>query len=463
MTLRSKIFLVSAPLCCVFAVLACWIVTTLFLNDVRSIEYHTLSEKIKTLEQLEKHSPELFVDLTPERLITLSSMSGLELVLSPKQEKLFRTGDPSSVDYGDTLSGQLNMAQATLGFSSNRDSFHLAQRQAWLISAGILLCAALAVGMIVVILEKLLLKRVLEINHGIELIRTHHDPYQRLEIKGHDEVVSIATHVNALLEDLHHHSDHLKQITQELERSNKELEQFAYVASHDLQEPLRKVQAFSDRLAKKYQQVLDDDGKLYIARMQDASQRMQVLIQDLLAYSRIRTKGQEFEIVDLNKIVQGVMSDLEVRLEQTQGKVEVSPLPTVNADPLQMRQVFQNLIGNALKFKKPDTPPIVKIYSEGQTIIIEDNGIGFEQHYAERIFEVFQRLHGRGEYEGTGIGLSIVRKILERHGGSITAQSRPGNGAKFTLFMGHSIFKDSDNNFTQPGIHLTQTRHKELV
>jgi signal transduction histidine kinase len=240
--------------------------------------------------------------------------------------------------------------------------------------------------------------------------------------------------------------------TQELARSNAELEQFAYIASHDLQEPLRKVQAFGDRLKAKYGGVLGDQGRDYLERMRGAAARMQTLINSLLTYSRVTTKARPFAPVDLSKVVQEVLSDLEVRIEQVGGRVEVGDLSAIEADPTQMRQLLQNLIGNALKFHREGETPVVKIHAESLNgrgegavgvcpgdglcqIIVEDNGIGFDEKYVERIFQIFQRLHGRSEYEGTGIGLATCRKIVERHGGSITAKSTPGQGATFIVTL----------------------------
>jgi PAS domain S-box-containing protein len=242
----------------------------------------------------------------------------------------------------------------------------------------------------------------------------------------------------------------LKLYTAKLEQSNRELQDFAYVASHDLQEPLRKVQAFGDRLDKKYSQELGIEGQDYLKRMRDAAGRMQTLINDLLSFSRISTKGSPFKQTDLAKICYEVIEDLEIRIEEKQAKVEIFDMLTIDADPLQMRQLFQNLIGNALKFQRKDVSPIVKIYSVADEkenaksvckIIVEDNGIGFEEKYLDRIFTVFQRLHGRGEYEGSGVGLAVCRKIVERHHGQITAQSIPDEGTKFiiTLPIKHKV------------------------
>lgn len=233
--------------------------------------------------------------------------------------------------------------------------------------------------------------------------------------------------------------------TEELARSNQELEQFAYIASHDLQEPLRKIEAFGDRLKRKYDKTLDEQGHDYLARMQNAASRMRTLIQDLLAFSRVTTQSRGFSSIPLATLLQDVLGDLEVRIQETNAQVTVGSLPTVEADALQMRQLFQNLIGNALKFQQPGTSPIVSIQCREENsgdsdpapscycITVADNGIGFDEKYLDRIFKVFQRLHGRNEYEGTGIGLAVCAKIVERHSGYLTAQSTPGEGATFLI------------------------------
>ena len=238
----------------------------------------------------------------------------------------------------------------------------------------------------------------------------------------------------------------------ELARSNAELEQFASVATHDLQEPLRKIQTFGDLLATTSSEVLDENARGYVHSMRDASGRMRTLLNDLLSFSRVSGEAQPYAPVHLGRLTQDVLSDLEPLIAETGGRVDVGDLPTIDADPTQMRQLEQNLIGNALKFRRPDEPPVVKIRGrlldghEGSAssgpqsdgtweITVEDNGIGFDEKYLDRIFTVFQRLHGRDTYEGTGIGLATCRKIVERHGGSITAQSRPGEGATFIVTL----------------------------
>jgi signal transduction histidine kinase/ligand-binding sensor domain-containing protein len=236
------------------------------------------------------------------------------------------------------------------------------------------------------------------------------------------------------------HTHELAEKNARLEASNRDLEHFAYVASHDLQEPLRKIQAFSDRVTKQYAAKLDDQARDYLSRMNGAAARMQRLIEALLTLSRITTKKQEPELIDVASLVNEVLGDLELRIQSTGGRVVIGELPRLEGDPVQIRQLFQNLIGNALKFHKPDEPPVVQVYalrrSPGQTqIYIEDNGIGFDDKDAERVFLPFHRLHGRSEYEGTGIGLTICQKIVERHGGTITAESKPGKGTRFVLSL----------------------------
>jgi two-component system sensor kinase FixL len=241
----------------------------------------------------------------------------------------------------------------------------------------------------------------------------------------------------------------LRAYAQRLESSNRELQDFAFVASHDLQEPLRKVQAFGDRLKDNEAKRLSERGRDYIERMQRAAARMQILINDLLTLSRVTTKGRPFERVDLEQVAHEVMEDLEARIQDVGGRIDLGALPILKADPLQMRQLLQNLMANALKFHRPDIAPQVRIASElvntttnapaQYRITIEDNGIGFDNQYADRIFTPFERLHSRQEYEGTGMGLALCRKIVERHGGTISAAGRPGEGTIFTITLPANI------------------------
>ncbi len=233
----------------------------------------------------------------------------------------------------------------------------------------------------------------------------------------------------------------LKEREEALARSNRDLQDFASVASHDLQEPLRKIEAFGDRLASRCGDQLDDQGKLYLERMLNAGCRMRLLINALLTYSRVTTKARPFETCDLSVVAREVVSDLQVRIEESKAVIDIQSLPTIDADLVQMRQLFQNIISNSLKYHQQGKAPEIKITgrlieSSHKTccyLQFADNGIGFEMRYAERIFSIFQRLHGNQEFEGTGIGLATCRKIVERHSGLIDVESSVGEGSIFTV------------------------------
>ncbi len=229
---------------------------------------------------------------------------------------------------------------------------------------------------------------------------------------------------------------------QELERSNRELEEFAYVSSHDLQEPLRKIQAFGSRLEEMEATQLSVKGKDYLGRMLSASMRMQGLINDLLSFSRVSAKSRTFDSIDLNKVMKEVLSDLEILIQETEARIIVEPLPIIDADTTQIRQLFQNLITNAIKFRGSNKPELTIKPEENQgtgnqdVIILSfaDNGIGFDEKYLDRIFQIFQRLEGR-KFDGSGIGLAICRRIANKHGGTITAKSALGQGATFFVTL----------------------------
>jgi light-regulated signal transduction histidine kinase (bacteriophytochrome) len=239
----------------------------------------------------------------------------------------------------------------------------------------------------------------------------------------------------------------LENFVNDLKKSNENLQEFAYVASHDLQEPLRKIQFFSERLQMEMEGKLSRENLKLFERMVAATERMSQLISDLLSYSQLSTKPSTFNTIDLKELIQLVLGDLEATITKKKAVITVGELPIVKGDPIQLRQLFQNLLSNSLKYSKEEIPPYVSIkativdkelnglttsYSE---IEVTDNGIGFEQQHVERIFKVFQRLHGRSEYPGTGIGLAIVQKVVENHHGSIIAESEPGEGATFKVYL----------------------------
>jgi len=253
------------------------------------------------------------------------------------------------------------------------------------------------------------------------------------------ELVKTSANFAALAIQNYNAKDDLKNYAAELERSNNDLKDFAYIASHDLQEPLRKISIFSERL-KSAESHLSKQHQYYLSRMGNAAQRMQTLINDLLQLSQVTANEQPFQKVNLAEIAGEVIEDLEARILDTHGTVKQGHLPTIDADPFQMRQLLQNLIGNALKYHKDGIPPAVHLNSqpnenEGWDISVRDNGIGLDEKYSERIFVPLERLHGRSSYEGTGIGLAICKKIAFRHGGTISVKSRLGHGSKFTVTL----------------------------
>jgi signal transduction histidine kinase len=238
----------------------------------------------------------------------------------------------------------------------------------------------------------------------------------------------------------------LVQNNQQLKNTIEELDRFAYVASHDLQEPLRKILVFSDKIRTKYKETIDEEMDKSLDKIVKASERMQLLINDLLRFSRNTTTHEDFSLLNLNELISEVITDMEIGIERNEAHVKINDLPKVWGIPSQMRQLFQNLVGNALKFKKNESVPVVHIYTEtGKLlvnsqnnnqlcrIIVQDNGIGFDPKFVNEIFVVFKRLHSYHEFEGSGVGLSICKKIIERHNGFITAESKIGVGSKFII------------------------------
>jgi len=238
----------------------------------------------------------------------------------------------------------------------------------------------------------------------------------------------------------------------ELNRSNKELEEFAYVASHDLQEPVRKIATFGERLKSKYETVLGTDGNLYLDRIMASTEYMRVLIDNLLEFSRTTRSSKAYQPCELDQVIRDVIMELDLKVEETKAQINVGPLPVLEAVPSEVNQLFNNLISNAIKFRKPETRPVIDITADKASkgdkdrfhlpiavnfykITVQDNGIGFEPEYQEKIFQIFQRLHGKTEYAGSGIGLAICKKIVDNHEGVIYAEGKLGQGAKFVVLL----------------------------
>ncbi len=252
------------------------------------------------------------------------------------------------------------------------------------------------------------------------------------------------TEQKQILKALHDSNENLEarvaERTAELTRKNQELQDFAFIASHDMQEPLRKIKTFGELVMARAGASLDPEARDFLSRMLKAAERMDGMLQGLLNYSRVTTRAQGFRSTDLCQVLHEVVSDLDIRIEETKAKIEIQPLPTIQADPNQMRQLFQNLIVNSLKFKKAGEIPEIKIWSEEAkpgiiNIFVQDKGIGFDEKLIDQIFQPFHRLHGISQYEGAGMGLAICQKIVARHSGQITATSTQGEGATFVVTL----------------------------
>jgi PAS domain S-box-containing protein len=232
-------------------------------------------------------------------------------------------------------------------------------------------------------------------------------------------------------------ADELKRKSEELARSNLELQQFAYIASHDLQEPLRAISGFTELLEKRYKGQIDERADKYIHFIVDGTRQMHQVIEDLLSYSRVQTKAREFGLIDAHDSLEQAITNLRVPITEKHANITYDTLPWIFADGVQITQVFQNLIGNGLKFQEPGNVPDIHISARrgdsAWVFAVKDNGIGIDPRHAERIFKIFQRLHAKGEYDGTGIGLAICKRIVERHGGDITVASGPGAGSTFSF------------------------------
>jgi light-regulated signal transduction histidine kinase (bacteriophytochrome) len=256
-----------------------------------------------------------------------------------------------------------------------------------------------------------------------------------------DPPTRFAVELNVLLDDMAYRYNELKASHLKLEDSNRDLRDFVFIASHDLQEPLRKIQSFGSLLEAECAAGLGAEGRDYVARMRGAAGRMRTLIDNLLSLARVTTKAHPFRPLELDAVLRQVLADLGPRIRECGAEIALEPLPALHGDASQLGQLFQNLLGNALKYRRPGETPRIRVALEKGApsgfcaVRVEDNGIGFEEAHAEKIFKPFERLHGSGLYEGTGIGLAIVRKVAERHGGEVRAQGTPGRGSAFTVIL----------------------------
>ncbi len=331
----------------------------------------------------------------------------------------------------------------------------------YLFMVGMILFSTFGVAIILsFVLQKFLSKPIQTLAKTVKAISNSSDYSIRVDYQNKDEIGDLYYGFNQMIsqiekreieltvknsflkkeiEQRNRAEDSLKTYAKELKRSNQELQEFAAIASHDLQEPLRKIITFGDRIAKEFPET-NERGNDYIERMQKASERMKKFINDLLEYSKIESKANPFKREDLNNIFSDAMESLEFQITESQAQISCDSLPTLEVDSFQIHQLFQNLIGNAIKYKKENDPPVIQINacSIGNglwEIVVKDNGIGIDSEYLERIFKPFERLHGKNEYEGSGMGLTICRKIANRHGGNISASSVPQKGSTFRITL----------------------------
>ena len=270
------------------------------------------------------------------------------------------------------------------------------------------------------------------------------DLYFNLTIWGGFLVIS-GWVIGQLAEKLREDLDISNKLRVELERSNQDLEDFAFIASHDLQEPLRKIHVFGDLLKNSFINPLDSKSQKYMDRMLASTKGAQTYLNDLLNYSRINSSSRPISPINLNEVVEEALLNFNMAMDKTKAKVEKGDLPIVMGDHFLLRQLFQNLIGNALKFTKVGCPPIIKIKSYNNNgsfvIVVQDEGIGFNTSYINNMFKPFKKLHGKDQYEGTGMGLTICMKIVRLHGGQLTAKSKPGEGSQFLIHLPRSLDK----------------------
>jgi len=327
-----------------------------------------------------------------------------------------------------------NARLGTLYLQSDLTAVYGTLRLAGAIAALVMGVSLLVAYLLSATLQGTISRPILALAHTAKGVSERHDYSVRAPKLGADELGLLTDAFNQMLSRIEDQDRARLQLITELERSNKELEQFAYVASHDLQEPLRMVSSYTELLERRYGDKLDDKGRTFINFAVDGAVRMQRLINDLLEFSRVSTRGKPMQSVDVNRVLGAVRANLSVAIREAGALVTNEALPSVVADETQLVQLLQNLVGNAIKFRGGERPLVHVSAQPGATecvFAVRDNGIGIAPEYFERIFVIFQRLHARGEYPGTGIGLAVCRRIVERHGGRIWVESAPGQGSTF--------------------------------
>ena len=421
-----------------------------------SFKFLDFTALIQSVEGMKKNPDLSYLGIFDEQDNIISSFnpSGLKLDLpaSIYNNELFHVGNicffSTPIHFEKEKFGNLIIGYSLENLQRQMSS---AKTRTLLVCMVILLIGTL----LIVTLSQILTKDIIKLKEAAQKFSPG-EKRPPIQTESKDEVAELCTAYNRLIDEINYivnnlekNSWELQRHSGELEKRNNELKDFIYIASHDFNEPLRKIVTFGDRLEQyllnSNPDFSNEKGSEYLKRMQNASQRMSLLISDLLNYSKVIAQTDyEFHPIKLDDIIHQVLQDLEFKIRKSKGKIQLGPLPEIEIHPFQIQQVFMNLIGNSLKFQKNENPPIIEITSESShcsngnpvyKISVKDNGIGFNQKYMEKAFKPLERLVGRSEYEGTGMGLSICKRIIERHGGTITAKSSLGEGSTFIIVL----------------------------
>ncbi len=401
---------------------------TKLLMEVRDVENQTL----QTLDELMRLDPGegRLQQIRKTQLEFEAVMDEMFKLILAGEFKNADALDKERVDPTfDTLSGLL--ANASTAYSERAQQ---AERASEMGSAIIAITAGIVIGILLLQFQKIQQRAELMAVEQKALRKAHAELEKQVQERT-SELAKTNEALKAEIQERKQIEEELKQRTEELARSNADLEQFAYVAPHDLQEPLRMVSGFTQLLARRYKGRLDKSADEFIGYIVNGVIRMQRMVEDLLAYSRVGTRGKPFEPTNLEDILNQVVTNLKVSIEENKAQITHDPMPTVMADSTQMVQLFQNLIANAIKFRKKEEPPRIHISAQKKgdewQFSVKDNGIGITPEFMEHLFQLFQRGHIANEYPGTGIGLAICKRIVERHGGRIWAESEVGKGSIF--------------------------------